>query len=720
MHYHRSNQQSSRHKLIHAGLWLFYFLVACLLFPQENPTDPSPFGKAIKAYENFVEEQMAFDQTPGISVGFIKDDFCWARGFGYADLENNVPATPESSYRMASITKTFTAFAVLLLVEEGKIDLDAEIQTYVPYFPKKKWPVSVRQLLGHLGGIPHYLDRDKELHIKTHKNTREAIAIFQSFDLAAEPGTKYNYSSYGYNLLGAAIEGVTDQSYGEFIKRRIFEPLGMDDSRMDDPTSIIPNRVKGYRWVNGKIGRSEFVDMSSRFAAGGTRSTVIDLLKYARGIMQGKLLEPQHWRQMLVPMATKNGTLTGRGMGWSVRPRRGHFQISHGGSQAETKTYLFLFPLENFAVAIASNMETFDREFYAYKLAELVLWEDLDTPVYTVDEMEQSLYSACEQVFSYGLSQYLWHSRPLASSEKDLKQAFSFFHQNVDPAALRRDAQTAKNNISAGVDPATGQAFTKIGSFMASQLEKAFGRDKLREYHKTGPIAFFRDYLTLSQDSPALNKSYRFKRRFSQLLSRWDRDWAKWDTDNNRLYPIPLDVEFAPLQNKLRTAFLRSSLYPDFHQDLIRMAQFHLKNNRTQRATSFLNLAHELYPNSIDPMVALASLHVRTGNAQEARRFFRMVHAKDPSHPGVSIVSLQRLARDLINEDRQDHLTDLGEIVTDLYADSPGIAKGLGDMFYDLGQKDIAFQYYKKALKLDPKLKDVRDKIKVLEKERKK
>ena len=564
------------------------------------------------------------------------------------------------------------------------------------------------------------MDRDKELHIKTHKNTREAIAIFQDFDLVAEPGTKYNYSSYGYNLLGAVIEGVTDQSYGEFIKQRIFEPIGMDDSRMDDPIAIIPNRVKGYRWVNGKIGRSEFVDMFSRFAAGGTRSTVIDLLKYAHGIMQGKLLKPQQWRQMLVPMATKKGTLTGRGMGWGVRPRRGHFQISHGGSQAETKTYLFLFPLENFAVAIASNMETFDREFYAYKLAELVLGEDLDTPVYTVDEMEQSLYSACEQVFSYGLSQYLWHSRPLASSEKDLQQAFSFFHQNVDPAALRRDAQTSKNNISAGVDPATGQAFIKMGSFMASQLEKAFGRDKLQEYHKTGPIAFFGDYLTLTEGSSALNKLYRFKRRFSQLLSRWNRDWAKWDTDNTRIYPIPLDVEFGPLQEKLKTAFLRSSLYPDFHQDLIRMAQFHLKNNRTQQAFSFLNLAHELYPNRIEPMVALASHHIWTGNASEARRFFRMAHAKDPSHPGVSIARLQSLARDLLNADKQGHLTDLAEIVTDLYADSPGITKGLGDMFYNLGQKDRALQYYKKALKLDPKLKDVRDKIKTLEKERKK
>ena len=346
------------------------------------------------------------------------------------------PGHTGKSYRMASITKTFTAFAILQLVEAGKIDLNAEIQTYVPYFPRKKWPITIRQLLGHLGGIPHYVDRDKELHNKTHKNTREAIAIFQDYDLVAEPGTKYHYSSYGYNLLGAAIEMASGQTYGEFIKQHIFDPLGMSDSRMDDPTAPIPNRVKGYRFANGKIIRSEFVDMSSRFAAGGTRSTINDLLTYAQGIMQGKLLEPQTWRKMLVPMATKDGILTGRGMSWNIRPRRGHYQISHGGSQAETKIYLLIFPLENFAVAIASNLETFDREFYAYKLAEFVLKEDLDTPVYVTDDLEESAYSACEQVFSYGLSHYFWHSRTLAKNENDLEEAFNFFNQNTDPAVF--------------------------------------------------------------------------------------------------------------------------------------------------------------------------------------------------------------------------------------------------------------------------------------------
>ncbi len=663
---------------------------------------------------------MALDQTPGISVGFIKDNFTWSRGFGYADLENNVPATSESSYRMASITKTFTAFAILQLVENGKVDLDAEIQTYVTTFPRKKWPITIRQLLGHLGGIPHYVDRDKELHNKIRKNTRESIAIFQDYDLVAEPGTKYHYSSFGYNLLGAVIEGVTGQSYGEYIKQSIFDPLEMSASRMDDSTAIIPNRVRGYRWVNGRIAHSEYVDMSSRFASGGTRSTVSDLLKYARGILQGKLLSPRTWRQMLVPMATKDGFFTGRGMSWMVCPLRGHFQISHGGSQAETKTFLFIFPLDHFAVAIASNMESFNREFYAYKLAEFVLDEDLDTPVYATDELEESLYSACEQVFSYGLSQYLWHDQPLAANEKDCREAFDFFNQNVDPAAVRRNAWLTKNNILTGVHPAAGQAFTKVGSFMAAALDDALGREKLLEYHKIGPIAFFRDYLAIAQNSPPIKGAYVFSSRFRELLSRWEKDWTNAVTDDTGLRQISLGADFAELRRRLNLAFSQTSLYPDFHEDLIRVAQFHLKNHADHQAFSFLTLAHQLYPNRIRPMTALASFHLWTGKSQEARRFFHKAHAKDPTDPGVSVDQFQVLARDLISAKKMDELTALAAIIADLFPQSPGIFKGLGDMFLNLGQKDTALIYYKKALWLDRKLKDVREKIETLEKERKK
>jgi CubicO group peptidase (beta-lactamase class C family) len=222
------------------------------------------YTEELKQFDDFVARQMKFDKTPGLTIGFIKDNFVWVKGYGFADLENKVPAKPESAYRLASVTKPMTALAIMQLVDKKKIDLDAEVQTYVPYFPKKQWPVTVRQVLGHIGGISHYKNSEQELHIKEHKSTREAIAIFQDFDLVAEPGTRYNYSSYGYNLLGAIIESASGMSYGEYMKQNVWGPAGMTDTRMDDPQQVIPNRVRGYRLVNGEVKNSEFVDISSR------------------------------------------------------------------------------------------------------------------------------------------------------------------------------------------------------------------------------------------------------------------------------------------------------------------------------------------------------------------------------------------------------------------------------------------------------------------------
>jgi CubicO group peptidase (beta-lactamase class C family) len=188
--------------------------------PATGKTTPDEFAQAIAAFSEYVESRMAQDRIPGLTIGFLKDGFSWAQGYGFADLENRVPAGPDSAYRLASVSKTFTALAVLQLVEQGKIDLEAEVQAYVPDFPRKEWPVTVRLLLGHLGGISHYRNYDLESHIKEPRDTREALAIFQDFELVAEPGTKYHYSSYGFNLLAAVVEAASGQPFGRYLRDR--------------------------------------------------------------------------------------------------------------------------------------------------------------------------------------------------------------------------------------------------------------------------------------------------------------------------------------------------------------------------------------------------------------------------------------------------------------------------------------------------------------------
>lgn len=197
---------------------------------------------------------MSKDGIPGMSFGVAQGGETWERAFGFADVENATPARADSSYRLASVTKPMTAVAVLQLAEKGKLDLDAEIQTYVTSFPRKPFPVTVRQLLGHLGGISHYRNRDAEQHYKEHKTVSEAIDVFKDFDLVVEPGTKYSYSSYGYVLLGAAIESASGQSYGDYMREHVWQPLAMNATRLDDPLEIIPHRVRGYQILEGRMG----------------------------------------------------------------------------------------------------------------------------------------------------------------------------------------------------------------------------------------------------------------------------------------------------------------------------------------------------------------------------------------------------------------------------------------------------------------------------------
>jgi len=358
-----------------------YFSVAPTM-GQVAPGSPEQvsdkYAQKLQAFEEFVRQWIQKNNVPGLTVGFIKDDYVWVKAFGYADLENKIPAKAESAYRFASIQKSMTAVAILQLMEQGKIDLDAEIQTYVPYFPRKKYPITVRQLLGHLGGIPHYVNRDTEQHFKEHKTTREAIAVFENFDLVAEPGTKYSYSSYGYNLLGAAIEGASKQSYADYMRAHVWRPLGMNDTRMDDPLDLIPNRVRGYQLVNGEIKNSEFIDVSSRFAAGGTRGTVVDLLKFLKGLNDGKLLSKQSLNLMYTPMATRNGETIGYAMGWQIPPFDNRRSIvANDGGQQETRTFILNFPEKNFAIAFAMNLEADIYGPIIMRLYELVMDEKL-------------------------------------------------------------------------------------------------------------------------------------------------------------------------------------------------------------------------------------------------------------------------------------------------------------------------------------------------------
>ncbi|HEX6182999.1 MAG TPA: serine hydrolase domain-containing protein, partial [Pyrinomonadaceae bacterium] len=254
--------------------------------PARAQTAPAadPLAERLREFEQFVEAGLKSDRIPGMTVGFFKGDYTWVKGFGYTDLENKVPAKPESAYRLASITKSMTGEAIVQLAERGKIDLDAEIQTYVPDYPKQKWPVTVRHLLTHTGAGQTGSGLGTE-----QVTTKEIVARISKYPIQYEPGLRFDYQTAGYNLLGAAIENVSGKSFDAYLRENLFAPAGMKDTRMDDVVALVPNRVRGYEVVNGVTVNAPFLNVSSRFAGGGLTGTVPDLLLWARAAVAGKL-----------------------------------------------------------------------------------------------------------------------------------------------------------------------------------------------------------------------------------------------------------------------------------------------------------------------------------------------------------------------------------------------------------------------------------------------
>jgi CubicO group peptidase (beta-lactamase class C family) len=326
--------------------------------------------------EAAIKAEMSRQNIPGLSVAVVAEgQLRWSAGYGFADLENQVPARAETVYRLASISKPITAVAVMQLAEAGKLDLDAPVQKYVPSFPQKQWPVTSRQLLGHLGGVRHY--KGSEIgSTRRYLRTLDTLAIFKDDPLLHEPGTKYAYTTYGYNLLGAAVEGASGAAYLDYVREHIFKPAGMDRIRDDDAHAIIPNRAQGYRKnADGTLRNSDLADVSNKIPGGGFCSTVEDLARFAIAMQGDRLLKPATRTEMWTRQKLRDGSETTYGLGWSLGVRKERREVSHGGGQPRVATYLYTLPDQRCAVVLMTNLEGAQLPGLARQIADAVLAE---------------------------------------------------------------------------------------------------------------------------------------------------------------------------------------------------------------------------------------------------------------------------------------------------------------------------------------------------------
>ena len=257
---------------------------------------------------------------------------------------------------MKLILKWLLSAAALLLVEQGKLNLDAPVQDYVS-FPRKPWPVTMRLLLGNQAGIRHY--RDNEFDSTRHyANLAQTLEIFARDPLVHEPGTKYLYSTYGFNLAGAVVEKAAGMPYDQWVRERILEPAGLATMQPDHVYRLIPRRARGYRRNSaGLIENCALADTSNKLPGGGWTATAGDLVRFARALMEGKILTQASLNLMWTPGALRDGTPTYYGLGWNVQQENGEFVAQHSGGQQGTNTHLLLLPQRRLAVAVLANLE---------------------------------------------------------------------------------------------------------------------------------------------------------------------------------------------------------------------------------------------------------------------------------------------------------------------------------------------------------------------------
>lgn len=314
--------------------------------------------QAVDQARERVRALVAEFNLPGVSVAVGMDgEPVWAEGFGWADLEQRVPVTPLTRFRVGSVSKPLTAAAVGLLYERGRLDLDASVQEYVPSFPEKRWPISTRQLMGHVAGVRHYRGEEEAFSSKHYENVLDGLEIFAADPLLFRPGTERSYSSYGWNLVSAVVHGAAGEPFLDFMRREVFAPVGMRQTVPDDVFRIVPHRASFYdRDPDGRLRNANYVDQSNKWAGGGFLSTPSDLVRFGFAMLDGELLASETVELLWTPLRLESGESTGYGLGWGIREIDGRPTIGHMGSSVGGRASLMVFPEQRMVVSVMSNV----------------------------------------------------------------------------------------------------------------------------------------------------------------------------------------------------------------------------------------------------------------------------------------------------------------------------------------------------------------------------
>jgi D-alanyl-D-alanine carboxypeptidase len=342
---------------------------------SEATSGDSTRDAVVRRIDSVAQAFRTDNHVPGMSIGVVRGaDTLVLTGFGLANVEDSVPATPATVYRIGSITKQFTAAAILRLVEQGRIGLDVPLSTYLPGFPAPGRRLTVRQLLTHTSGLPNYTDLpDFPTKMRSDLTDDELLALVDRRPLDFPAGSQWRYSNSGFYLLGVLLQHLTGESYAATIDRTIAKPLGLTDTRYCGVEPIIPHRASGYSVDDDTLVNASFLSMRLPGAAGALCSTAGDLLRWQRDLAEGRVVTPATYQAMTTPAVLADGKRTAYGFALGTYALHGHAAVEHSGGINGFSSDLAYYPADSLSVVVLMNTDAAGASELARQIAESVI-----------------------------------------------------------------------------------------------------------------------------------------------------------------------------------------------------------------------------------------------------------------------------------------------------------------------------------------------------------
>ncbi len=335
--------------------------IALLLLGAPATADP---------VDDYVTQAMARQHVPGAALAVIRRGVILrAQGYGIANLEHSVPVHPDTLFKSGAVGMQFTAAAVMLLVEDGRIGLDDSVRRFLPDAPRSWQPITIRQLLNHVSGLPATPNGE----FRTDYTDDQLLGIIYRQDLNFPAGTRWRFSYTDYIVLGFIVRRVTGMSYAELLRTRVFEQLGMRTAQPIDEQAVIPNRASGYEWREGRWRHPDWVSPTANSTADGTLYlSALDYAAWAAGLSRGAVLSPTSWALVGTPVTLRSGRTYPYGFGWFLEKEGGHVAWRHAGSWQGFRSAIIRYPGEELTVVALLNADSGDAEEIARHVAGMI------------------------------------------------------------------------------------------------------------------------------------------------------------------------------------------------------------------------------------------------------------------------------------------------------------------------------------------------------------